>query len=311
MRFFLYDPFLILLLCGCLGLISYLTVASQGKQNDNSLLPRSITNTKVHQWVVEHSSSVRAWTVFLTAAIIIFRLFSDAYFSALLSIASMISMMSFAMVLYKIEINQSVEGVSGYMMLCYVLILASRLISIVFWEGYLPWDSTGDGVYQGIEFVQLVIACVIVYSVFNKYAHTYNDQADTLNPAFLIVPTCLIACIFHPSLNKSFMGDATWAFALYLEALAALPQLVLFHKEKQVQAFTSHFLAAQCLSKVLNFIFWFATASELNSDSHKFHGPWVITIQAVQLLIMADFIYQYIKCVSRGVPVQFVITERV
>jgi len=267
--------------------------------------------TKFPRWFNEHKTSISIWTGFSTFLLFVVLFMSDRDFSFLLTLSSMISLMSFAMVLIKIELNQSVSGVSGRMMTCYMFVLLCRLVAIVFWEGYLPLDRTGDWLYQTCEAVTLFLCGVTLYVISVKYKATADMDSDSLNPWFLIVPTFILALIFHPALNQNFVGDVSWAFALYLEAFAGLPQLVLFHRESKVEPFTSHFLAAQCLSKICSFIFWIMTASELNGSTHAIPGIWVIVMQAVQLLIMADFIYQYVLCLSKGVSVQFMLEEKV
>lgn len=92
----------------------------------------------------------------------------------------------------------------------------------------------------------------------------------------------ILAIFFHPTLNSFMPADVSinftqpkfptqiaWTFALFLESVACLPQLFYFQKVKRVEAFTSHFLAGQALSKVLSFIFWVATHKELNDPTRK------------------------------------------
>ena len=120
-------------------------------------------------------------------------------------------------------------------------------------------------------------------------------------------------------------------------------------KEGRAQEHTSHFLAAQALAKVMSFIFWASSFSELSDPNHHikagcckgtqfkvlywgnlinhdiyiyiyiqygsmvtkfkllnikaFVGNWVVCAQLVQLLIMGDFIYHYMRCIQQGIPV--------
>merc|ERR1712072_137632 len=107
------------------------------------------------------------------------------------------------------------------------------------------------------------------------------------------------------------MGDIAWAFALYLESVTVLPQLFQFMKEGKAQNHTSHFLAAQALSRMLSFIFWASSFSELSNPNHyikQYVGNWVVVIQLIQLIIMGDFIYHYIRCLQKGISVSEVLT---
>lgn len=252
------------------------------------------------------SEGAKVWGGFTVFVLAIFYFFSSGDFSFLLTLSSIVSMFSFLMVVVKIESARSVKGVSLKMMECYILVFLGRLCAIVPFEGYLPFDKSGDWLYQVCEFVGFCLACVIVYCCRIKYTSAYNPATDTLNHLWLIMPAFAVSLIFHPNLNNFLPSDIAWAFALYLESVAVLPQLFQFMKEGQAQPHTSHFLFAQAVSKALSFIFWASSFSELSNPNHfikSFVGNWVVAMQLVQLLVMGDFIYHYIRCVSKGIPV--------
>ncbi|KAL8440481.1 hypothetical protein Efla_007128 [Eimeria flavescens] len=54
-----------------------------------------------------------------------------------------------------------------------------------------------------------------------------------------------------------------------------------------------------------------AAADACDFAIRSYVGVWVIAMQFVQLVVMGDFIYHYIRCVSRGLPVQFLLSENV
>merc|ERR1711976_1047338 len=142
------------------------------------------------------------------------------------------------------------------MMECYMCVLAARLCAIIPFEGYLPFDKSGDWFYQLCKAVGLCLAGSIVYGCRFRFADTYDPSLDTLNHLWLIAPAAAIAMVFHPNLNNFLPSDIASAFALYLESVTVLPQLFMFMKEGQVQPFTAHFLSAQATSKLISFIFW-------------------------------------------------------
>lgn len=51
---------------------------------------------------------------------------------------------------------------------------------------------------------------------------------------YIIFPCFAISVVWHPSLNAFMPSDIMWAYALYLESLASLPQLFMFQREGQV-----------------------------------------------------------------------------
>jgi hypothetical protein len=255
------------------------------------------------------------WGSFVAVVFIIFWFFSSGDFSFLLTLSSLISMFSFSMVLIKVEHAQSCKGVSLKMMECYLCIQLGRLCAIVPYEGYLPFDKTGDWLYQVIEALTFCLAGSIVYMCRFRYGSSYDPALDNLNHLWLSGPSAAMALVFHPTLNSFMPSDMAWAFALYLESVAVLPQLFMFQKEGQAQPFTAHFLFAQASSKVISFIFWFSSYNELSNPDHYvkgFVGNWVMAMQIVQLLIMGDFIWHYVRCIRLGVPVsQLLVVEDV
>lgn len=254
----------------------------------------------------------KVWGGFIAAVITIFWVFSSGDFSFLLTLSSLVSMFSFLMVAISIESGKSVSGVSLHMMECYILVFFFRLFAIIPFEGYLPFDKSGDWLYQVCEAFGLCLSGSIVYCCRVQYPNTYSAETDTLNHMYLIGPAAAIALILHPHLNNFLPSDIAWAFALYLESVTVLPQLFMFMKEGKAQPYTSHFLAAQALSRLMSFIFWASSFSELSNPDHyikKFVGNWVVGIQLIQLIVMGDFIYHYIRCVQKGIPVSEILSS--
>merc|ERR1712083_64321 len=132
-----------------------------------------------------------------------------------------------------------------------------------------------------------------------------------MNHLYIVAPAAAISLVIHPHLNNFLLSDICWAFALYLESVTVLPQLFMFMKEGKAQPHTSHFLAAQALSRLMSFIFWASSFSELSNPDHmikKYVGNWVVVVQLLQLVVMGDFIYHYVRCVQKGISVSEVLT---
>jgi hypothetical protein len=252
------------------------------------------------------SEACKIWGGFALTALVVFMLFSSGDFSFLLTLSSLLSMFSFVMVALKIENARSCKGVSLKMMECYIVIFFFRLCAIIPFEGYLPFDKSGDWFYQVCEALGFCLAGTIVFFCRVKYVSSYDPATDTFQHLYLGAGALAIALIFHPNLNGFLPSDIAWAFALYLESVAVLCQLFMFMKEGRAQEHTSHFLAAQALSKLMSFIFWASSFSELSDPNHHikaFVGNWVVCMQLVQLLVMGDFIYHYLRCIQQGIPV--------
>jgi len=257
------------------------------------------------------SEAVRVWGGFSVFAVVTYMVFSSGDFSFLLTLSSLVSLFSFLMVAMTVATTQSVKGVSLKMMECYLAVFFCRLTAIVPFEGYLPFDKSGDWLYQVCEAVALCLAGSVVYCIRVVYPSTYDENVDVFNHLWIMGPAAAISLILHPHLNNNMPTDIAWAFALYLESVTVLPQFFMFMKEGKAQTHTSHFLAAQALSRLMSFIFWASSFSELSNPDHhikKFVGHWVVGIQLIQLIIMGDFIYHYLRALQRGLPVSEVIS---
>ena len=81
------------------------------------------------------------------------------------------------------------------------------------------------------EFLATVLAGYILYNIMVVYKSSYNGDLDTVKSYYLIGLAAILALLFHSSLNRSFVGDYTWAFTQYLETFAIFSQFVLFRNK--------------------------------------------------------------------------------
>jgi hypothetical protein len=249
------------------------------------------------------------WGSFGLIALLVFFFLSDGDFSFLLSLSSMLSCLSFVMVIYNIRVEQSVRGVSLRMVECYLVVTLFRLTSILTFDGYLPYDRSGDFIYRLTECITAALTASVVYLCRVDFRASYELENDTGVNHIIMIGACFVfAVFFHPSLNQFTPTDIAWAFALYLEAVAAMPQLFLFRKTNQVQPFISHFLAGQVTSKAFALMFWVSSYHELSDRGSRiptkhYVGYVALVMQCMQILIMGDFMYKYILCLTRGVSV--------
>jgi len=268
----------------------------------------------VSGWISKNSPHLAAWGLFATTLLFVAHFLSDRDFSFLMTVASLISMFAFLMVFVNIAAVRSAAGVSVKMVELYTIVIIARLCSILPFEGYLPYDRTGDWLYQTVEVLCLVLALGILFISKRTFSNTYDPANDSFPILYLIIPTLALAILFHPSLNNFMPCDIAWTFAIYLESFACLPQLFLFQKEGTVQPFTGHFLAGQTLSKFLGFLFWVSSYTELNMSAKgikRFVGIWVILMQVMQLVVMADFLWHYLRCLAKGRPIKFLLSPEV
>lgn len=140
--------------------------------------------------------------------------------------------------------------------------------------------------------MQVVALLVAVLVLFPR---TYGRGADSFGalyvpPQFgvlwLVLGSLVLATLLHPNLNGNFATDTAWTFALYLEAVAVLPQLYMFQRgrEKEVEFFTANFAFCVAVGRLLHFMFWLSSYHELNNKyaahfGSKYPGHFVVLSQ--------------------------------
>lgn len=266
---------------------------------------------KRKEFVNRNRLNIIIYTCAVVAVLFVYHLLSDGDFSFLLTLGGLARLFGFCFLLIKMQSERNASGVSLKTLEVYVLVFLGRLCSIMFYEGYLPYDSSGDWLYTAVEFLSLSVVLALIFLTLVTFSSTYNVAEDgfgktsaipsQFGPILLVVPAFVLAVLFHPSLNRNVVTDIAWTFALYLETAAIMPQFYMLQKaNRAVEAWVSHFVFAIGMSRVFLTIFWASSYHEL-SDSHSIGitGGWagrmVLLCQLIHLAVMAEFCYHYIR----------------
>ena len=256
----------------------------------------------------KRKKDIIVWSLLIIIVILVFILISSKDFSFMLVLSSLTQMFSFVIVLLKVYNCQNCSGLSLNTLICYLLVLSGRLSSTLFYNGYLPSDSSGDWFYQLTEILSLLFILLLIFFMKKTYKQTSDTNLDTIKFYYFAIPCLIIGLLVHPVLNSNFITDSLWTFSMYLQAFSIFPQIQLFtNKKGQIETYTSHFVALLGLSTVFSIFFWYDTYEELNNWSDisfpffaDYVGYIVIFSQALQLIIMADFYYLYFKSLLKG-----------
>jgi len=250
----------------------------------------------------------------------VYHLISDGDFSFLLTLGGLTRLFGFCQLLFHCVKDKSCSGMSLKTVQMYAVVFFSRLCSILFYEGYLPYDSSGDWLYQMVELSSFFICLAIIFLMMVTNKNTYDKDSDVFGhgmglpnefgPIYLAIPCLVLAVIVHPKLNANFFTDTAWTFALYLETVSVIPQTYMFQKSKTktVDVWASHFVFLVGLSRFFLFIFWFSSYHELSDKySDSITGAWVglfvLINQVLHLVLLGDFCYIYLKSAKSGDPI--------
>ena len=266
---------------------------------------------------LRHQLSVLSAGALLVLALAAYHLFSDGDFSFLMTLGSLLVLFAFLLLVAKVAFSRSVKNISLKTLQCYALVFAARLCSILRYEGYLPYDRSGDWLFKATEAGALVIVLALIACVLGPFRASYKPGADkfslpglpgALGALVLAAPALLVAVLLHPALNGNFLTDTAWAFALYLEAVAMLPQFVLFDSARadrsaeisEIEPLEANFVFSLAVARALHLVFWASSFHELNDKAadaavqRRFPGHFVVVAQAVNLLFMADYVWAYL-----------------
>ncbi|XP_023771955.2 ER lumen protein-retaining receptor A [Lactuca sativa] len=104
---------------------------------------------------------------------------------------------------------------------------------------------------------------------------------------------------------KFTMKEICWAFSIYLEAVAILPQLVLLQRRGNVDNLTGQYVffrGAYRALYILNWICRYLTQPHFNEWISCFFG-------LIQTALYADFFYYYFIWYTTSIPILSVLYE--
>ncbi len=132
-------------------------------------------------------------------------------------------LLSFVVMFWKLHTSKSVAGISLKTQELYVMVFVARYLDL-FWN----WLSYYNVVMK-IIFIASSVAIVYVIRFGVPHKNTYNAEDDAFPYMYLIVPAALLGVAINQDYSSPF--EMCWAFSIYLEAVAILPQLFMLQKQ--------------------------------------------------------------------------------
>jgi uncharacterized protein with PQ loop repeat len=227
---------------------------------------------------------------------------SDLDWSVILTFGSIFQTLGWYALLHKIMKQKSVAGVSLHSVELFIIVYAVRLWTTIMKSGYLPVDSSGDGLYQAADLIGLSIACATWKCLTDTHHSTYDEQADSLDLRTFLPCCILLALVIHGDLNDCFIFDSLYYVSVNVETLAMMPQLWMFTKgDGQVDGMTSHFVVMQTFGRICNTIFWWYGMTEIGEyTKYNVAGVYLVLVLIFQVLQSLDFMFYYAKARLTG-----------
>ncbi|KAK4361231.1 hypothetical protein RND71_020183 [Anisodus tanguticus] len=192
----------------------------------------------------------------------------------------MTHLISVLVLLLKIYATKSCSGIS---------LKTQELYAIVFLARYLDLFTDFISLYNTVMklvFIGSSLAIVWCMRYHRVVRRSYDRELDTFRYWILVAACSFLALVLH---EKFTLQEVFWAFSIYLEAVAILPQLVLLQRSGNVDNLTGQyvfFLGAYRAFYILNWIYRYLTEPHFTR--------WISCVSGlVQTALYADFFYYY------------------
>ncbi|KAG2689330.1 hypothetical protein I3760_09G134300 [Carya illinoinensis] len=192
----------------------------------------------------------------------------------------MMHLISILVLLLKIYATKSCSGISLKTQELYALVFLTRYLDL--FTGFISVYNT----VMKLVFIASSAAIVWCMQRHRVVRCSYDKELDTFRHYFLIAASFALALLVN---EKFTFQEIFWAFSIYLEAVAILPQLVLLQRSGNVDNLTGQyvfFLGAYRAFYILNWIYRYF------KEPH--FSRWIACISGlVQTALYADFFYYY------------------
>jgi len=203
-------------------------------------------------------------------------------------LGDMSHILSFILLLHKIVKGKSSAGISLRTQELYAIVFFTRYIDI-FWN----FSSMYNWVLK-ILFIGCSGTIVYIMRYGKPQIATYNAELDAFPMQYLLGPCALLGLIVNQDHVSLF--EMVWAFSIYTEAVAILPQLFLLQKQGEVENLTSHYVAALGAYRALYLLNWIYRY--FTEEDYIQRIVWVAGI--VQTALYCDFFYHYYNSKKGG-----------
>jgi len=195
---------------------------------------------------------------------------------------------SFILLLQKILRGRSAAGISLRTQELYAIVFCARYIDLL-------WNfASMYNVILKICFITASLTIVYIIRFGNPQKNTYNPDVDAFPVQYLIVPCAVLGIAINHDHRSPF--EMVWAFSIYLEAVAILPQLFLLQKQGEVENLTSHYVAALGAYRGLYLLNWLYRY--ITEPDYIQRIVWVAGL--VQTALYCDFFYHYYQSKKGG-----------
>ncbi|KAI0472393.1 putative HDEL sequence binding protein [Xylaria cf. heliscus] len=192
---------------------------------------------------------------------------------------------SIFILLHKMTELNGCTGISFKSQALYLMVYVTR---------YLDLFST-ESIYNIIFKILFISAQgYIVYLMTTKYKPTHDPNLDTFRVQYLLGGAAVLAVLIP---YRYTLSEILWAFSIWLESVAILPQLFMLQRTGEAETITTHYLFALGIYRGLYIPNWIYRY--LTEPNHKV--DWIAIVAGViQTILYSDFFWIYYTKVLKG-----------
>ena len=245
------------------------------------------------------------WAVSLAIILIILIFICEKENSLYFVLSSMAQTLSFIIIMLRVTQYQSCSGISINYLICFIIMILSRLITNIFSSYDIQIDIVNSIFLYLSQFISLLICFYLLYLIYLVYPETSDKMLDNKIPFYyLLIPSLILAILFKPYIFRNWFFDLMFIYSIILESVAIYPQIILFSiKKGEIETYTSNFIAFQGLSTIFVLIFWYKNYFSLNDNDSLLLGGYsgyvVIGSEILQLIIVGYYFYLYFKSIMK------------
>jgi ER lumen protein retaining receptor len=156
---------------------------------------------------------------------------------------------------------------------------AKRKQTDIFWTFS---DSAWNTIFK---IIFLSSSAYTLYLMLNDYKPTHDPNLDTFKVSYLLGGAAVLALVFPYRYTPT---EVLWAFSIWLEAVAVLPQLFLLQRTGEAETITTHYLFALGVYRALyipNWVYRYFTEGYFDQIA--------VLAGVVQTVLYSDFFWVY------------------
>ena len=121
--------------------------------------------------------------------------------------------------------------------------------------------------------------------MLTDYKPTHDPNVDTFKVSWLLAGSAVLAVLFP---QKYTLPEILWAFSIWLESVAILPQLFLLQRTGEAETITTHYIFALGVYRALYIPNWI-----YRYFAEGWFDPIAFVAGVVQTILYSDFFWVY------------------